>query len=61
MILGLADGDEAVCLLFGSPAISGRPVALRPDLAIGLPLSETTSEPQGQRSLNWYTELTRAG
>ncbi len=31
-------------VFFGSPAVSVRPAALRPDLAIGLPLSETPSE-----------------
>ncbi len=37
-------------ILFGGPAISGRPVALRPDLAIGLPFSDNPFRvPRGVR------------
>ena len=48
---GLAVVDEAASLFFGNPAISERPVALRPDLAIGLPLSETRSESHAKGEL----------
>ena len=48
----LAVADGVVSLFFGNPAISERPVALRPDLAIGLPLSETRSESHASGELD---------
>lgn len=47
--------------MFGNPAISERPVALRPDLTIGLPLSENPFRVPPAVRLNWYTDATRAG
>ncbi len=43
--------------VFGSPAISKRPVALRPDLATGLPFSENPFRVPRKVRENWYTEV----